>query len=171
MNYSEVVQTLVRVAGYRTYLELGIWDGDTFAAMNRIVPRCIGVDIQDRRKEKVGEFYLESTDDFFAHWTDPVDAVFIDACHYFHHVRRDFENSLRVLAPRGLILLHDTDPRSPEFLEPDRCATAYLIVPYIRLYHPELDVLTLQTADAGLSLVRRKTDLRVRSLVTYPLLS
>jgi predicted O-methyltransferase YrrM len=159
--HHELILKILQLTGCETYLELGVCKGPTFILANNIVKRAIGVDVYDDRIYKVGEFYECSTDDFFNFFHDNVDIVFIDADHHFESVRKDFENSLKILNKHGIIIFHDTDPVSEELLSPSRCGDGYKIVDYIYENHKELDMITLPVTIAGLTIVTRKSDRRV----------
>lgn len=161
--HKEVIQKIVEYTGCETYLELGLRDGDVFCDIYPLVRRCIGVDIVDIRKEKVGEFYHMTTDEFFGIFTEGVDIIFIDADHQYEAVVRDFQNALRILNKYGIIFLHDTDPISSEYTHPAYCNDCYKAVDYIIKHHPELNIITLPLTEAGLSIVMRKEDRRVYS--------
>ena len=159
-----VIESIVRFTNCKTYLELGLYDGETFSMIVPIVNRAIGVDIKDIRTQKTGEFYLMNTDDFFKGFKDKIDIVFIDADHSFDSVKKDFENSLKILNKYGIIFLHDTDPMTKEYLQPGFCNDCHKIVDYITNNHPELNITTLPLTDCGLSIVSRKNDRRVLNL-------
>ena len=129
--HHELILKILQLTGCETYLELGVCKGNTFIMANNIVKRAIGVDIYDDRIYKIGEFYQCETDEFFKFFHDKVDIVFIDADHKFESVRKDFENSLKILNKHGIIIFHDTDPVSEELLSPSRCGDGYKIVDYI----------------------------------------
>ena len=158
-----IIESVAKLTNCNTYLELGVHVGDTFSTMCRATTRAIGVDVNDRRFEKVGEFHQCTTDEFFSYFKDKVDIVFIDADHKFESVVKDFEHSLLLLNKYGIIFLHDTDPMTEEFLDYRLCGDSYRIVDYIREKHPELNVTTLPITEAGLSIVNRKNDRRVLS--------
>lgn len=160
MKYPEVVQALIGSSNCDTYLELGVHLGTTFHLIVPLVKRAIGVDISDNRIHKEGEFYEKSTDVFFKHFTGLVDVVFIDADHSFPSVKKDLLNSLNVLTQHGFIILHDTDPRKRELLTSRACGDAYKIVDYIRNL-PEIDMVTLPVARAGITLVAKANARRV----------
>lgn len=42
------------------------------------------------------------------------DLIFIDGLHTAEQVRKDFENSLKILSPNGFIVLHDCNPEKEE---------------------------------------------------------
>lgn len=166
-NYSEeihheLILSILKLTGCETYLELGVCKGTTFIRAINIVKRAIGVDIEDQRIYKSGgEFYKCSTDIFFEIFKDNVDVVFIDADHKYESVRKDFENSLKILNKHGIIIFHDTDPVTEDLLSPTRCGDGYKIVDYIYENHKELDIITLPITIAGLTIVTRKSDRRV----------
>lgn len=160
-EHKYVIEHIARYTNCKTYLELGIYDGDTFSTVLPVVQRGICVDVKDLRKKKVGEFYQMTTDEFFKQFNDNVDIVFIDADHCFDSVVKDFENSLKILNKYGIIFLHDTDPMEKKYLEPGYCNDCYKIVDYINEKHPELNIITLPLTQAGLSIVMRKNDRRV----------
>ena len=93
--HEELVYELVRWTPCETYLELGVYTGTTFNKIAAHMKRAIGVDIADRRTVQRGEFYEESTDEFFEHFKDPVDVAFIDADHTFESAKKDFLNVLK----------------------------------------------------------------------------
>ena len=170
MNHDELIYQLVQLTNCNTYLELGVHRGNTF---NRIVPlvkRAIGVDIEDIRIIKKGEFYLETTDAFFKHFFDPVDVVFIDADHCFEAVRKDLLNSLPLLTKHGFIILHDTDPAEAGLLEDhgdgfQYCGDGYKIVDYVEEHLPQVDMVTLPILSPGMSFLVRKNTRRVLEFV------
>lgn len=160
-----LIEKLVKLTNCQTYLELGVQDGFCFQPIVPLVKRAIGVDIVDRRSEKIGEFYNMSTDEFFKFFNDKVDIIFIDADHKYESVVKDFENCLKILNEFGIILLHDTDPQDKPLLAPHFCNDCYKIVDYIQQNHPELNIITLPLTIAGLSIVMRKTDRRINKFI------
>lgn len=160
-HHKYVIESIVKYTNCKTYLELGLYDGDTFSLIYPLVDRAIGVDIKDVRIQKVGEFYKMTTDEFFNMFKDKVDIVFIDADHNFNSVVKDFDNSVKILNKYGIIFLHDTDPIEKKYLDPGYCNDCYKIVDYISANYPDFNILTLPLTDAGLSIVSRKNDRRV----------
>lgn len=161
--HTSIICDIARGIGAKTYLELGIENASNIHEVSKYVPRCIGVDINDIRTFNNFEFHHQTTDEFFGHFTDKVDVVFIDANHDFSFVQRDFVNSCIVLAEHGVIFLHDTDPSGVNFLESIYCSDSYKIIPWIRENATSWDILTLPVSVTGLSLVKRKNDLRINN--------
>ena len=69
-NHSDFITELVKQLNCSSYLELGVYDGVTLSKVKNHVNRLISVDIKDLRKEKIGEFHLTTTDNFFEDFKD-----------------------------------------------------------------------------------------------------
>lgn len=57
--------------------------------------------------------FTTTSDNYFASLDgdgDKFDLIFIDGLHTAEQVKKDFENALKVLSPRGFIVLHDCNP-------------------------------------------------------------
>ena len=160
-NHSDFITELVKQLYCNSYLELGVYDGQTLSKVKSYVNRIISVDINDLRIEKVGEFHLTTTENFFTYFEEQIDFIFIDADHNFESVKKDFKNSIKILSPLGMIALHDTDPIEEKYLFSGYCGDSYKMDEWIRENYPELDVMTLPITEAGLTLVKRKSDNRV----------
>jgi predicted O-methyltransferase YrrM len=156
-NYSEFIKSICALTNVKSYLELGISLGYCFHNISKIVDKAVGVDIADNRYFKSGEFYQMKTDEFFQKNSDKFDLIFIDANHDFEYVKKDFENSLKILNPSGIIILDDTNPVYEYLTCSTRCGDAYKIVDYIRLNHSDLDIVTLPILCKGMSIVNRNT--------------
>lgn len=162
-NHSDLITELVKQLNCESYLELGVYDGVTLSKVKHYVNRLISVDIKDIRKENIGEFHLKTTDSFFETFDDQIDFIFIDADHNFESVKKDFQNSLKILSPLGMIVLHDTDPIEEKYLSSNYCGDSYKMDSWIRENYPHLDIMTLPITEAGLTLVKRKIDNRVNN--------
>jgi len=85
-----------------SYLEIGCRDD---ACFSRIVShRKVGVD------PRSGGTVRARSDEFFARNDERFDVVFIDGLHRYQQVLRDVHNSLDVLNPEGVVVLHDCLP-------------------------------------------------------------
>jgi len=164
-NHSDLIAEIIKQLNCKTYLELGVYDGITLSKVSRYVDRIISVDIKDIRTEKIGEFHLKTTDDFFIDFNEMVDVIFIDADHNFESVKKDFINSLKILNEFGMIILHDTDPMEERLIEPRYCSDSYKMDVWIRENYTDFDIMTLPISEAGLSLVKRKKDKRVNKFI------
>jgi len=164
-NHSDIIPEIVKHLDCSTYLELGIYDGTNLSKVSKYVDRIISVDIKDVRKERIGEFHLKTTDEFFETFNEMVDVIFIDADHNFESVKKDFNNSIKLLNEFGVIFLHDTDPMEQYLLDPGYCGDSYKMDSWIRETYPDLDVMTLPISEAGLTMVKRKNDKRVNKFL------
>ena len=99
---SEAVLYLQQTFHYRSYLEIGCFTNATFNIMNDMFQLAIGVDPNQ------GVTLRMTSDEFFAANQFTFDIVFIDGLH--DQVAKDIENSLRVLNPGGIIVMHDCNP-------------------------------------------------------------
>lgn len=159
-KHTELIYNIVKSVNCSTYLELGIYDGFNFDKISSIVDKSTAVDIKDVRTNKNSNFLLMSTDLFFEKNKENFDVIFIDANHSFESVKNDFINSLKILNEFGLIILHDTDPISEFYIQDGYCSDSYKIIDYIYENHKDLDLLTLPIDETGLTIVKRKKDLR-----------
>lgn len=167
MNHSEVISTIIKsMPNVKSYLELGIYEGETFEKIWPSIEQCVGVDMIDKRKLKFkGTFHLCTTDEFFKNNLETFDAIFIDADHRFKQLKKDFIASIEILNSFGVIFIHDTDPATKELTQPGYCCDAYKIVEWIyKIYHTSLDIVTLPICKPGLSIVSKKNGRRIRCL-------
>ncbi len=163
-HHSDFISKMIQCMEVGTYLELGVYDGDTLEKVRPFVKRCIGVDISDKRITKVGEFYQMTTDLFFESFSSMVDFIFIDADHSFEQVKKDLNNSLKVLSVNGIICLHDTDPKYKHFIDPGYCGDSYRVNNFLN-FRPDLWFVTLPITDCGLTIVKRKNELRSNQII------
>ena len=151
MHQAEVIQ---QVPGIETksYLELGVW-----TVLGRGAMRRVGVDVQPRQsyQDDTVEFHQMTTDEYFAGpgRGELFDVVFIDADHKYESVYRDYNNVCDILAPGGLVLLHDLVPPDEEHLSPARCDDAFKMLLSLLALRPFDDILTMDT-NMGLTAVR-----------------
>ena len=132
------------------YLELGIYDGENFKLVRAQFKTSCDVEPKWRAT------FVGTTDAFFAQLTPNAqfDAIYIDACHSFSFVLRDFNNSVAHLAPRGVILCHDLVPPTEASSDGAQCGDAYkLLVGFIANVSHYSDFF-VQDEDHGLTLFR-----------------
>lgn len=152
-----------------TYVELGLYEGETLACVAPYATTVHGVDM--RIPATLADTYRTSssvmlhemkTDDFFAHafpLDRGIDMAFIDADHCFESAYRDFQQVWLRLRPGGIIFLHDTDPESDQWIDPGYCGDSYRLVPVLEA-RGDMNVITLPLTNAGLTMVTRKADTR-----------
>lgn len=157
-DHLPIIYNITKAISCESYLELGLYLGNTINMINTIVPRCVGVDIIP--VDIKGEFFLGTTDEFFEQNIDTFDVIFIDAEHKFESVEKDFNNSLKILNKYGIIFIHDTDPISKEYTTTGYCGDSYRLVDFINK-RQDLSVITLPILETGMTIVNRKYDRRV----------
>ena len=119
MNRYDIINQFISDRGYQRYLEIGTKRGDCLTRVN--APVRISVDPDPRSVAS----YVMTSDDFFnmakiypsmEHEFCP-DIIFIDGLHEHNQVWRDINNSLSILSPGGVIILHDCLPTSEKMQE------------------------------------------------------
>lgn len=102
MKRNHIIQWIINTRQYKSYLEIGVWNGRNFNSIN--IDRKVSVDPLHHPT------YRMTSDTFFNQNKDIFDLIFIDGLHYDYQVLRDIENSLGCLSNKGLILVHDCLP-------------------------------------------------------------
>lgn len=158
------ITSMVKCNRYKSYLELGVDNGLNISYVsNNTSAKCVGVDVCPVRVGGNFTFHNDTTDNFFINNKDTFDIIFIDACHQIDFVKKDFINSLKILNKNGMILLHDVDPISIDFIDDDGfnySSNAYRIVDWIE-NNSDLNIVTLPVDEAGIAVVNRKLDRRI----------
>ena len=106
MQRFDVINTLIKRHGYKSYLEIGVRRGFCFKQI-----RCnekIGVDPDPKSKATL---HITS-DQFFSENKKAFDIIFIDGLHLEEQVDKDIVNSLDILKDGGTIVVHDCNPLS-----------------------------------------------------------
>ena len=152
LSRTEILNFLIGACGYRTYLEIGVNDAQNFERIT--APYKDGVDPAGKCNFPV------TSDEFFAANSRNYDVIFIDGLHEARQVERDVENSLKVLNPKGMILLHDCNPRHEAMTrgewvrDQEWCGTVWKAFANYRMTRPDLFMCTIH-ADYGVGVVMR----------------
>lgn len=101
---TEIVQNIINLKNYESYLEIGTFKDDLFNFVS--CKKKIGVDPTS------GGNVRKTSDEFFFENKDKFDFIFIDGLHHYEQVKKDIINSLAVLNSGGIIMLHDCMPRN-----------------------------------------------------------
>jgi len=124
-GYDDFIVHLARLVRPKLFVKLGLFH---CALFNRVVPyaeKSIGVDTQP----EAGNYMKQSRDTRFVKCTTQefakeleinplqIDMLFIDADHSKVEVLHDFQEFFPFVAPRGLILLHDSLPEKAEMMK------------------------------------------------------
>jgi hypothetical protein len=119
---SEIINHLKNIQEC-SYLELGVRDNINFDKIN--AQTKVSVDING------DAMFNGTTDEYFASLTPDTkfNIVFIDACHDYEYVLRDFNNSVDHAI--DWILLHDMIPPSLKYTASKFCSDSYKILYYL----------------------------------------
>lgn len=152
-----IIQGIIKIKGYTTYLEIGQAYGSTFLPL-----QCRYKDsIEVKQYPNINPVFRMTSDKFFEHFTGRLqyDMIFIDGDHEREQVLRDIRNSLEMLSPGGCIITHDTNPPNKRFTQKDLCFNAYQALVDV-MFDEELkvDVRTVTLPDDqgnGISIIRK----------------
>lgn len=164
-SHTYIIAEIIKACRYQKYLELGIQSGVTYNYIKTYVELAVAVDINDTGSISPENFYHMTTDEFFRQNTSTFDVIFIDACHEYEQVKKDFDHAVKCLNHGGTIFLHDTDPDCREYLLPAWCGDSYKMNRYLQ----DLDqyqFVTVPIDKCGLSIVRMKHDNRFSQFAT-----
>jgi SAM-dependent methyltransferase len=115
-NYNTVLNQRHQIINSLTkptnkYLEIGIEFGYTF--FNTHFVDKIGVDPDPKCDSNSNTIIIKTTSDMFFETLDTnkkFDVIFIDGMHHCENILRDFNNSIRFLNEKGIILIDDILP-------------------------------------------------------------
>lgn len=149
------------------YLEIGVETGQSLR-LARPPTRAIGIDpapqVGDAPFAAATEILPLTSQDFLTDSSRAtalvggIDFAFIDGDHRFPTVLADFLELERLMAPGGVIALHDVWPLDELTAAPERASGFYAgdgwkLLPCLRAVRPDLDILTIAAAPTGLALV------------------
>jgi hypothetical protein len=105
----DIINYLISKMNLKTYLEIGVFDGECFKNINCEIKD--GVDPGTENGLSFGVNYHTTSDDFFKNHINKIyDIVFIDGLHHSEQVDLDIENSIKNTSENGVIVLHDCNP-------------------------------------------------------------
>jgi Methyltransferase domain len=168
--YGTILANLHSTLKPRTYVEIGVWAGDTLE-LAQTGTTAIGIDPQPRVENDLPSHIrvVQATSDDFFRNRDvraelggrDIELAFIDGMHRFEFVLRDFMNLEASSTPDGLILIHDSYPRDAASAERDWTpgmdfwtGDVWRAVVALRRHRPDLEVSTAASPPSGLTLVR-----------------
>jgi hypothetical protein len=106
MTRTEIIQHLIDIRGYKSYLEIGSFRNENFIKIR--IDKKTSVDPDPDAYAN----YKMTSDQYFAENKDKFDIYFIDGLHQHDQVWRDIRNSLEHLNNDGIIVLHDCLPKN-----------------------------------------------------------
>jgi hypothetical protein len=167
-DYYEVLERIQSFLKPRTYVEIGIRNGESFALAKTAVA-SIGIDPAPDLKVPLrpGAKVFEMTSDaFFAGHNlaeelghDTVDLAFIDGMHLFEFALRDFANLEKFCGPNSTILVHDCYPVDRVTAARERTTQiwsgdVWKLILCLKKYRPDLHVSTIDAPPTGLGVIR-----------------
>jgi len=165
MHHSTFIGILASIYKPNTYVELGLYEGETLRLVQPHANRIHGIDMKiNNYLEQLKGFanvkvYTCKTDEFFETFNESIDMAFIDADHCLESVQKDFENVIKRLSPNGVIILHDTDPIEDKLINPCYCGDSYKIVRILEK-RDDINIITIPLSGPGLSIVTKKNSTR-----------
>ena len=180
--YLEALGTIQKSIAPRTYVEIGIWKGNS---LKLVAPntKTVGIDpkpLYDTTSLPCGHKVVSSTsDEYFAGRQIgddlnglPVELSFIDGMHLFEYALRDFINLEKHAAPEGLILVHDCYPLTAFTAQRKRqsgfwSGDVWKLVVCLKKYRPDLIVEVLPCPPTGLAAISRLNPSSVILGTTY----
>lgn len=107
MNRTHIINDIISIQGYKSYLEIGIFDRRrNFDRIN--CQQKTGVD-PALRSDGCG-IHGVTSDIFFQDSRETFDLIFIDGDHSFNQCAKDVNNALLALNPGGCVVMHDCIP-------------------------------------------------------------
>lgn len=162
MNHLEIINHLIKIYGFKSYLEIGVYDGENYNGVCCDNKECCDPCVCDVNVN-CDVTYKTTSDEMFQQMPEDkkYDIIFIDGMHDESFVDRDIMNSLKHLNENGLICLHDTFPPSKETTEKydtyadDRgvwCGDVFKSV--VKLNQTDLKYYTVNNEDFGLTIIQ-----------------
>jgi len=167
MHHSDFIAIIASIIKPQTYVELGLYQGETLSKIIPYTNQCYGVDmksndhlinLQNNYKNKLSIIY-DTTDNFFLNFNSKIDMAFIDADHCVTSAIKDFDNVLKLLSDDGIIFMHDTDPIDNSYIHPGYCGDSCKLVPLFEK-RDDINIITLPLTEAGLSIIMKKNSSR-----------
>jgi GT2 family glycosyltransferase len=167
VDYLDLLRHLHETRRPRTYLEIGVFSGDSLRLAGPDAVR-VGVDPDPRVNESDlsgAHIELMTSDAFFAgprpetlFGETAVDLVFIDGMHLFEYALHDFFCSEALAAPDSLIAIHDVLPSDRALASRERRTESWTgdvwkLVLCLLDHRPDLTISLVDAPPSGLGLV------------------
>ncbi|MGH9237574.1 MAG: class I SAM-dependent methyltransferase [Vicinamibacterales bacterium] len=166
-GYTEVLAWVHRALRPATYVEIGVFNGDSLVAAQPGT-RIIGIDPAPTPNQPLPagtRLFTMTSDEFFAGRDLPTelgaghfDLAFIDGLHLFEQALLDFVHLERFAGPRSVIVLHDCLPLDSDTSQRVRTTDFYSgdvwkLTLCLRQERPDLTMTIIPTPPTGLCLV------------------
>jgi len=160
ISHHEVLARLHHELEPAHYLEIGVRRGASLALAHGPATGVDPAPALDRDLPPTTRVVALTSDEFFAELSSLItpDLCFIDGMHLFECALRDFMNFERCAAPGAVAVIDDIFPNHPAQAERERRTRAWtgdvwLLAKVLQCYRPDLFLLPVDAAPAGLLLV------------------
>lgn len=147
-------------------VEVGVAEGESTEILSKLSNKVFSIDMDAKCAQKIKHLHNVSfinsdswsaLDSLLDDFENKVDFCFIDGNHVSEIVYGDFLRSFKLMSERGIIILHDTYPKSEEYVSEINqwCGSAFKVPNLIRANFPDLDVFTLPI-HPGVTLVQKR---------------
>jgi hypothetical protein len=160
VSYLDVLDRLHRELQPAHYLEIGVRHGRSLVLARGAATGVDPVPAIDRDLPLTTKLVPLTSDDFFAEISGDLapDYSFIDGLHLYEYALRDFINIERCAPPGAVVAIDDVFPNHPAQAERERrtrvwTGDVWRLVDILRNFRPDLFLLPLDAAPAGLLLV------------------
>lgn len=115
MNTAERILAISKITSIKSYLEIGVSEGETFNNLDIdykvAVDPHFQFDVSSFQTEHV-RFYQMTSDKYFLNFAgkDIFDLIFIDGLHIFQQTFRDFINALFHMSHKSIVIIDDVYP-------------------------------------------------------------
>ncbi len=178
-HYGSVLAKLSRNAAVQRYLEVGVAFGDIFSGI--ACRHGVAVDPEFQLKTNIAankarvSLFQVMSDVFFAnlnlrrHVGGRIDLAFLDGMHLFEFLLRDFYNTEAICRRDSIIVMHDCLPVAEPMADRDPMQAGirghgtpfenwwtgdvWKVIPILKRYRPDLDVMLVDAAPTGLVIV------------------
>lgn len=153
MKRYDIIRHLIEQRGYKSYLEIGVLENETF--------NNVPLDVKHGVDPNGCGTHTMTSDEFFAnHCEQSYDIIFIDGLHLAEQVTKDIENSLTHLNSGGIIVVHDVLPEQ-EWQQNETgisgkpwVGTVWHAIADLRCERDDVSICTIDT-DWGCCLIKR----------------
>ena len=165
VHYYHLLARIHRYLRPRTYLEIGVHQGDSLALT---LPSTMAVGVDPAADIQVplpegARVVAATSDEFFHAWDSPfaglpVDLAFVDGLHLFEQTLRDVLNVERYATPGTVVLVHDCLPIDAVTSSRERTTVVWSgdvwkVVPCLRRYRPDLAIATVDVPPTGMAVI------------------
>jgi len=165
MKRTEVINGIIKHHGFKSYLEIGVYDMKNFNAIE--CESKVGVDPNVEGEN----IFTQTSSEYLCDSVRGYDCVFIDGDHTYAQSHEDLYSCLMRLNDNGLILLHDTNPNNIKEITPNNNGKAWCGEVWKTVLDAKFDGYKIQTIpdDYGLTIITgEKEELKEKQTLPTP---